>query len=140
MFKTVKDQIVTVLETLKGTGKPLKNVFGYPEPSPQEYPCAIVHFAEATEERLDTASNFTTVKFVIRVILREKNTEDANDQRLDILDSIYSAFRSPTYIDTLGGVCQKFDFGSTTMLNASEDQPIFGFDLIVQAGKIELIA
>lgn len=139
MFKDIKDQIVTVLGTITGSGKVLKAVFGYPEPSPQQYPCAVVHFIEATEERLDTASNFVTVKFGIRVMLREKNTLAANDQRLDILEAVHAAFRSHTYIDTLGGHCQKFDFGQVTMLNATEDQPVFGFDLIALAGKIELI-
>lgn len=139
MFKAVKDQLETVLNTLVGSTKPLKAVFGYPEPSPQQYPCAVIHYLDSNEERLDSSSNFLTVRFVLRFMIREKNTAAANNQRLELMDSVYAAFRTSARIDTLGGVCQKFDFGAATMLNASEDQPIFGFDLIVSAGKIELI-
>lgn len=141
MFKSIKNKLVDILETLQGTGKPLKAVFGYIEPTPQNYPCAMVRISgTSTENRLDTNSNEVTAEFTIRVLLRVDNSEAAEDQRLDLLDSILDAFRSATYVDTLGGTVEKFDVASIVQIETNEDQPAFGFDLIVNASKIETIS
>lgn len=141
MFKTVKDKLVDILETLEGTSKPLKEVFGYIEPSPQLYPCAMVRLTGTSSElRLDSASNEMTMEFTIRVLMRVDNTEAAEDQRLDLLDAIMAAFRTPTTVDTLGGIVEKFEINSMIAIETNEDQPAFGFDLVVNASKIMLIS
>lgn len=141
MFKTVKNKLVTILQTLEGTAKPLKEVFGYIEPTPQLYPCAMVRLTgTSTEVRLDSASNEMVMEFTIRILMRVDNTETTEDQRLDLLDSIMDAFRTASNIDTLGGIVEKFDINSMIPIETSEDQPVFGFDLIVQASKIMLIS
>lgn len=141
MFKTVRDKLVTILETLEGTSKPLKEVFGYMEPIPQLYPCAMVRVSgTSTETRLDTSSNELVMEFTIRVLIRADNTKATEDQRLDLIDSIIDAFRSTSNVDTLGGIVEKFDITSIIQIEANEDQPVFGFDLIVNASKIRLIS
>jgi len=141
MFKAIKDKLVTILETLKGTNQPLKEVFGYIEPTPQLYPCAMVRISgTSTETRLDTNSNEVNAEFTIRVLLRVDNSEDAEDQRLDLIDSILDALRSATNVDTLGGTVEKFDVSSILPIEVNEDQPAFGFDLIVNASKIKTIS
>lgn len=140
MFKTVKDSIVTILGTVAGTTKPLKVVFGYMEPSPSQYPCAMVRVVNGAEIRLDTASNFLTMDFVVRVLIREKNTQAAEDQRLDLMTSIVAVFRSTANVDTLGGIVEEFHVQAITPIDVNEDQPAFGFDLLLSASKIRLIS
>lgn len=141
MFKTVKDKLKTILQTLEGTGKPLKEVFGYIEPTPQLYPCAMIRVSgTSTESRLDSGSNELMMEFTIRVLLRVDNSETAENQRLDLLDSIMDAFRTSANVDTLAGTVDKFDVHSMIQIETSEDQPAFGFDLIVQASKMMLIS
>ncbi len=141
MFKDLKTKLVSVLSTITGDNKPLKAVYGYMEPSRQSYPCALVRVAGGSQEiRLDSDSNELVMEFVIRVIIREKNTEAVEDQRLDLIDSVLGAFRTTANVDTLNGLVEKFDIASITPLDINEDQPVFGFDILVQASKIQFIS
>lgn len=140
MFKTVKDSIVTILNTITGSTKPLKVVFGYMEPQPSQYPCALVRVVNGAEIRLDSASNFLTMDFVVRVLIREKNTQAAEDQRLDLMTNVVAAFRSTANVDTLGGIVEKFDVQAITPIDINEPEPAFGFDLILSASKIRMIS
>ena len=141
MFKEVKDRLVTILGTITGTSQPLKATFGYMNPSPELYPCALVRVQGASQEiRLDTASNLLTMEFVVRVLIREKNTPPAEDQRLTLMTAVTAVFRSAANVDTLAGLVEKFDIISITTIDINEDQPAFGFDLVLQASKIRTIS
>lgn len=141
MFKTVKDKIVTILTTIKGSGLPLKEVYGYMNPSPQNYPVAMVRVVGVSNEvRLDTASNELTMQFVVRVLIREKNSQTAEDQRLDLMTSLTDVFRLAANVDTLQGIVEKFDVSEIVPIDINEDQPAFGFDLNLIASKIKLIS
>lgn len=141
MYKTVKDKIVAILTTKKGTGQPLQEVFGYMNPSPQNYPVALVRVAGvSTEQRLDTASDVLIMQFVVRVLIREKNSQAAEDLRLDLMTTFTDLFRTSSNIDTLQGIVEKFDMSEIVPIDISEDQPAFGFDLILIASKIKPIS
>lgn len=140
MYKTIKDGIAAVLTSITGDGLPLKASYAYHEVSPQSYPCAMVFAKDGQEIRLDSASNEVTAQYVVRVLIREKNTLAGEDQRLDLMDAVPAAFRTHSLIDTLGGLCQKFDIGNMETINLDETEPVFGFDLNLVASKIVLIS
>lgn len=141
MFKTVKDKIVTILTTKTGVGQPLQEVYGYMNPSPQNYPVAMVRIAGASsEQRLDTASNVLTMQFVVRVLIREKNSQTTEDLRLDLMTALTDVFRTASNVDTLQGIVEKFDVSEILPIDVNEDQPAFGFDLILIASKIKPIS
>jgi len=139
-YASVSSKLKTILETLKGTGKPLSNVYDYFEPSPQQYPVAMIKAIGGSETRLDSASNFLDMRFIVKVLLRVKNTTTQEALRLSTLDAILDAFRASSYVDTLGGTVEKFDVLSITPFDSgSSDQPIIGYDIIVSASKIKLL-
>lgn len=141
MFKTVKDKIVTILNTKKGVGQPLQEVYGYMNPSPQNYPVAMVRVTGASSEvRLDTSSNVLAMQFVVRVLLREKNSQTAEDLRLDLMTALTDVFRTSANVDTMQGIVEKFDLSEIVPIDVNEDQPAFGFDLILIASKIKPIS
>ncbi len=141
MFKDVKDKLVNILTTLTGSGQPIQQVFGYMEPSPEAYPCAMVSITgNSNETRLDSDSNLQLVEFVIRVFIPQENNQDREDQRLMLTDAIFDAFRTSANIDTLGGLVDKFDLYVGNPVATNEDQPVFGFDLLVQASKLRTIS
>lgn len=140
-FKATRNSIVAILNTLTGVGQPLQSVFSYFDPQPQAYPCAMIRALGASSEiRLDSASNWLVMKFVIRVMVRTKNTQDGDDQLLDATDAILTALRSSTYVDTLAGAVEQFDIESIEEFEDQTDQPVVGFDITVAAGKIKAIA
>ncbi len=140
IHKDIKDKLVTILTTLTGNNKPLQAVFGYGEPSPQQYPCVKVQWVGGSETRMDNASNELIMDFHIRVYLREKNTQGAEDQRLDLVTSIHDALRTSANVDTLGGLVHKVEITSESALNVNEEQPVFGFDMNLQVKKLQLIS
>lgn len=141
MFKSTKNKLVAVLEELTGDNQPLVKVYGYFEPSPQQYPVAMVFVYDGNAEtRLDSHSNWLTAVFVIKVQLRVKNSETVENQRLDLIDSVLDKLRSASNIDTLGGTVEKFDVLNILPFDTEADQPLIGFDVVVSASKLVSIS
>lgn len=139
MIKTIFEKVVEVMETLKGTGQPLAEVYGYPEPSPQLFPCAIMDISGGlTQEDTSSMSKWLTVNVVVRVMIRQRNAQEATLLRLDIMDKVIEAFTTEDVVDDLGGVCDLLDIPSIEPLfvAGSSDQPLFGFDIIISAKKV----
>lgn len=141
MIKTVKDKIVEIFGALAGDNKPLKAVFAYGQPIPKQYPCAMIIWNNrGPEERLDSASNYVPFSFIARVLVREKNDQASEEQVMDLADSLTDALRTVQNIDTLQGLVQSFEIGEAQRLHANEDQPVFGFDLLLTGRKIKSIS
>lgn len=141
MLKTVKDKIVEIFTALSGDGQPLKAVFGYAEPMPQQYPCAMILWNnKAAEERLDSMSNYVPFSFVARVLIREKNDQDAEEKVMELADALTDSLRTTANIDTLQGLVEAFEIGEAQRIHSNEDQPVFGFDLILTGRKIRVIS
>lgn len=139
-FLAVKTKLVSILNEITGEGEPLQKTFAYFEPSPQEFPAAMVRsLGASSEERLDSGSNFLTMLFTIRIVTRTKNTETAEDDLLGVVDAILDKFRAAENVDTLGGIVEKFDILSVEEYESQTDQPIIGFDITVAASKIKAI-
>ena len=139
MFLAVKDAILDILESLVGTDQPFQEVFGYSEPTPQAFPCAMIRGVSGGEAAFDSASNLMTANFVIRVLQRVENSESAEDQRLALIDYLCEVFRKKEIVDTLGGIVEQFTISSISFIETNEEQPVFGFDFVVSASKIKLI-
>lgn len=138
-FTTILAKLKAILEELEGVGKPLKEVYAWANPSPKQWPSAFVTVNGGSEEaRLDSASNFLDMQFLIRIMLREKNTAATEALRVSILDQVLTKLRE--YPDTLDDTVQKFDIESITPVNYSNtESPLIGFDIIVTAGIVKAI-
>jgi len=140
-YKTTKDQLVTILTTLTGSGQPLKTVSGWSDPSSEEYPFAYVRISDGgSEERVDSCRNNLHMQFKIVVKIRSKNTLANEDERLTLLDSVLDKLRETAYVDTLGGTVQRFDVLDISPIDIQDaDQPELGFELITQSSLLKTI-
>lgn len=132
MLNDIKNTLAVALATLSE----LEVVYTYLKADPSGYPCAMVRINSSGESRLDTANNLATAKFTIVVALREANTEDAETQRLDLMDLVPALFREKTLVDTLGGLVEIFDVTDCQAMDSYADQPLTGFYFVVSASKI----
>lgn len=104
-FSAIKDAIVDVLENVDE----IEIVFDYPEPSPQEFPCAfVVAVGGSSESRFDNVENLLTVQFKISVMRQLEYTSAAFEELYTAVDATLAELRK-TSNDTLGGVCIAFD-------------------------------
>ena len=139
MIKDIYNRAVEVMTQLKGTGQPLAEVYGYPEGSPQLFPCAIMDIEGGmTQEDTSSMSKWLSAKIIIRVLIRQKNAEVATIQRLEIMDAVLAKFTTTQYIDDLGGVCDLLDISAIEpmFISGTSEQPLFGFDIILTAKKV----
>lgn len=138
-FATVSAKLKTILEELEGVGKPLVEVYDWPNPSPDKWPSAFVRaLGGSVEERMDSATNFLQMRFQIRIMLRAKNTQANEALRVSILDSVLSKLRS--YADTLDGTVERFDIDTIEPVDyGNAEQPLIGFDIMVIASKLQSI-
>jgi len=138
MTKDIYLKIVEIVESLKGTGEPLAEVYGYPESHPTLFPCVIMDSEGGSSNDISSNSKFITVNVVIRVLLRQRNASEATLQRLDIIDAFFARFYNSDNIDDLDGVADIVDIPTfTTMfIIGTADQPLFGFDIIITAKKV----
>lgn len=140
-YLTTKNKIVTILESLTGSGKPLSEVAGWSNPSPENYPFAYVKISDGgSEERVDSSKNFLNMPFKITVLIRAKNTLDNENKRLTLLDSVLDELRKATSVDTLAGTVQRFDILDINPLDSQDgDQPLLGFEITTQASLLKTI-
>lgn len=139
-FASTRTKLKAILDEMEGAGQSFKAVFDYIEPSPQQYPCAMIRFIGCTEERLDSANNLLNARFLIRVFFRAENTSSAEDLRISVIDSLVDKLREADNVDTLDGTVERFSVESGEYFSSDQaDQPGDFFDFIVIASKIKAI-
>ena len=136
---SVKAKIKEILETKKGAGQPLSQVYGYWEVQPEAFPCAMVEILDTGDKRLTTAENEITSNFKIRIAIKDTNDEGESTLRLSLIDTIRDLFNTVPYVDTLDGEATKFDFGKAFAFNKNEDMAYSGFDITMTVNFIKLI-
>lgn len=139
MIKDIFEKVVEIMETLKGTGEPLSEVYGYPESHPTLFPCAIMDVdAGMTTEDYSSMTKNVTVNVIVRILIRQRNAQEATLHRLDIIDSLLTRFTTTENIDDLDGVADIVDITSIEpmFVAGAADQPFFGFDVVITAKKL----
>lgn len=140
-FATVKAELVQMLDDLEGASQPLNVVFDYFEPKPDKYPCGMIRtWGGTTKERLDSANDWLTMRFIIRVLVREDNTSDTENLLDEILDLFVAKLNTASIVDTLNGTVEKFDVEDIVPLEIPDmNAPSVGFDILVSASRIQAI-
>ena len=137
IVKNIYDKVADIMDSLTGAGQPLAKAYSYPEAKPDLFPCSIMDLsAEILQEDLASRTKWLTVNVIVRVIMRQKNTEQATLQRIDILDLILDRFRDSDVYDDLGGVADIADISSVTPIFVVDSEQLFGFDIVVTAKKV----
>lgn len=142
-FKTTKDKLKTILDGLTGTtsAKLFAESFGYLEPSPKKFPCAMIGtFAGSSEQTIDSAYNGTTMQFVIRCYFENENDQSTHDLLLTTLDSLLAELRKDDNY-TLGGTVQRLDVAPNIIVYYTDqtEQPVIGFDIVINVLKLNQI-
>lgn len=139
-IETIKAKIKTILETIEGGGLTLNEVFGYMENQPLVFPSAMIDIFDYEEARFDTANNEITVKFLIKVLIRDTNDSTSSDTRMAVIKGVTDVFRTSANVDTLNNEVERFDIERVSAFNKSEDMPFTGFDLILRVYFIKPIS
>lgn len=128
--KTVKNKIKTALATLEGTK--LSEVFGYIEPLPQQFPCAMIDIYKGNKDAPYTnAGNMVEFRWAIHCELRGKNSEANAEARLDLLDAVLAVLNDDTYGYTMDNTCDIFEVEAIEVFNDDQSEsPKIGFDII----------
>lgn len=139
-FLQAKNKIKEILDTLTGAGATdlFSESFDYLEPSPKEFPVAMIGtFSGSGETIIDTAYNATVMQFVIRAYFENGNDAEAHDLMLGTLDSLLAELRKNDHY-TLDGTVQKFEVSPNIIVYYTDqtDQPVIGFDVIVNVLKL----
>lgn len=132
-LETTYAKIVEVMETLTGSGQPLVAVYAYPNASADLFPFAIVDIEQGSQE--DESSNLKILKqnFIVRCLFRQKSTEAATIQRIETLGLLIEKFTESGIADYLDNTVLGMDLTKIDPFVVSgSDQPIFGFDVIIQ--------
>lgn len=107
-LKNIKNAIQNYLEEIAGTDEKIRKIYGYFEPVPTEFPCAMVYLQTFDEERLDFGSNTVNADFIVKLCIPQPPEADYSvleDLRLDCVQSIVDKLNSQSAAETLGGVC-----------------------------------
>lgn len=137
--QNIKNKIMEILESLKGDGKPLAEVYGYFEPQPKKFPCALVRSTEGQDKkRIDSAHNEVCYSFEIRVLFRTENTLEEEELRMNVFEAIDEAFSKKPNVDTLGGLVHRFDLQGK-YFDSQNEQPCTGIYFKAEAFKLKSI-
>ena len=135
-FASINTALQAILDELVGLGQPFEAKYPRLEPQPGKYPCLMVYANSGKEARLDTANNFLSMQFIIKIVLNSKNTDNAEEQRLTCLDSVLDKLREN--VDTLNGACEKLDIVSIQFFETNQAEfPVYGANVIIEASKIK---
>ena len=130
------NEIMAIMDTLKGAGQPFSEVFSWPDPMPKTFPIAIVNMEEGDQRDESSNIKILTNDFLIRCCFRQKDTSAAYLQRSQVADQVYNAFTVSGVADYLNGTATKMDIKHKFFITDTADQPIFGVDFFI---KTELI-
>lgn len=135
--KTIKAQLVACLNTVSA----FEQVFGYFEPLPQEFPCAMVTmYKGGLNEAYTNTQNMIEKRFLIHIELRGKNTEAQEELRMDIVDAVVAALNSTTYAYDANNTTDIFAVEAVEPFNDDQgEHPKIGVDIIVSAKEIDSI-
>ena len=121
MIQTISDKLKTMLETLKGTNKPLVNVYDYHTLENTGYPYVSFEAVELTGEIRDTCNNERNIIFDL-YIFQEIGTNGrqvatqiiykAMDDIISLFDTDYTLGGTIELITPIGGNIVPFNIGN----------------------------
>ena len=79
------------------------------------------------EQRLDTNSNFTTMRYQALALWNVDDTDALGTSIAQAMDAVMNAFRTSTNVDTLDGTVDKFDISPPEPIQTEGDNPLVGF-------------
>lgn len=136
IIETVYNEIIAIMETLKGEGQPLAEVYNYPVATSPVYPFAIIDI-EPGGTQIDEASNLKMLNFnfVVRCLFSQKNSEAAALQRLQVLDIVLAKFTEAGIADYLNNKVMRMDINFEPFATSQADKPVFGFDILIKCAQ-----
>ena len=139
-FASAKDKLKLILDGHTGTAsnKLFSQCFDYFEPTPKQFPCAMVGILAGSGESMqDSEYNATRMKFVIRAYFKNSNDSATHDTLLDTLDTLLATLRDQANV-TLGGTVEMLDASPEieVFYTDRESEPVVGFDIILNVLKL----
>jgi len=137
MIKDIRDKLVTIITELVGVGKPLNTVFAFQQVNIDNVPVASVSlFSMPEEERLDTASNLQNMVFLVRVLTDQKQTENTENLKIELIEFLADKIRQKVNVDTLGGLAIRFGITGVQPIYITSGEPLTGYDMFITASAI----
>lgn len=135
-YTTFRNKLISVLGTLAGVGKPFQEFHPVLKAKPGGFPVLMLNPIEgSTEIRLNTNSNFVTMKYQVIALWNVEDTDDLGVKIAAAMDSVADAFRTSAYVDTLDGVVDKFDVSAPEPIQTEGDNPLVGFRVVFSGGE-----
>lgn len=131
--KTFITTIQTILAPLAGSGaEPLAEVNAYAKKENLALPCINLTIEEGiTIVREDSRHNERTTPVMARLIFPNKDGQDAELARLDVLDAVLNKFDEAATIDTLSGVQDIWEVTDVARFDVDEPEPLTGFEITI---------
>lgn len=106
-FQAIGASLKTILDTVKAASTRLQIVYETPSPDTDTgYPYATISPASAVEEELDTATNQTLYKFVIRAVDASNSKATMEATMRNLCDEILAELRKGAH-QTFGGTVDR---------------------------------
>lgn len=133
MITDIHAQLVLVMNELAGDGQPFSEIFPYPVAMPKVFPFAMIDI-DGGIAQTDEASNAKILRtnFIVRCLFRQENSEAATAQRMEVLDQVLEKFTEQGIADYLNNTVLGMDIKSIETFAIDEEQPVFGFDVIIE--------
>lgn len=132
MIKTIKDEIIKLLNTLEG----FKGVYGYPQNNPTGYPYCYVVWEDNEAEVLTNREDRIAVKFIITTVQEKveelKGKAKAEATTINRAWAIESLFRDNNDLG-ITNVLRVLPTRSVKKYDATADRIILETEVVVQA-------
>ena len=139
-FKPFKDALETILagQVSDDDTKPFAASYGYAAIEFEKWPAVVVHQLENGAENHGFQSNQTllSMPFVIRAFWQADSTEETENNKLEALDDMLAELRKAENYGNLGGAVDKFDIVSIDPIAVEGDQPMSGWQIIVNGACV----
>jgi hypothetical protein len=128
MIKEIYDEVVSIMNTMKGANQPFVDVYGYNQPKQDTFPFANVILSEGNVQE-DQSSNLKTLNSTISIIcgFQQENTMQASIQRITVLDLVLEKFTDDGIANYLNNKVYQMDLNYELFETTDSEQPIFGF-------------
>jgi len=138
-FAQVNSGIYSILDLLDGSDKPLQTIYDHPPGNLTGggFPAAFPVVVGAQESILENVSNSIAMNFIVRVLMRDKNTKTSYDAMLSVLDAVLAELRRDDHW-TLGGIVEHFRVSPEVRIfrTGEGDTALIGFDIGVTAESV----
>lgn len=133
-YKTIWDSIYTIINSLVASTK-LTAVYNYDAKGSESYPYAIITTKDWSEDMLDTSTNYSEFKFIIRVVNVNKDVSNMEAVMRQLCDDIFTELRKGAN-KTLSGTVDYFLPTSVSWGWWDSQEPTRVFEISVEVKKI----